>query len=122
MADEPQLVMVDGREALGYVIVRPKAGTDPQMRQLDISVASAGLSYGEMAYILGQAARKFADAAQKQQAERQGWDRADFQCGGCGAKLGPFRTEVEYIQAVAEHKAGCTGAAADHVGSPGTLR
>lgn len=114
--DDVKLVAVDGRDALAYLIVRPKAGTDPAARDLNIESAATGLSYAEMAFLCGEIAGVYAKRAQAQEearqaahSEHQGWDRADFQCGTCGQKAGPFATELAFIAEFAEHKATCKG-------------
>lgn len=70
MSDDSKLVVVDGREALGYVMVRP-APTVEDPRKVTLEAFAHGISKADMAHILRYVADKFeADTAAELAAEQ----------------------------------------------------
>jgi hypothetical protein len=62
MTEDSKLVVVDGREALGYVMVRP-APTPEDPRKVSLEAFAHGVSKADMAHILRFVADKFAAEA-----------------------------------------------------------
>lgn len=70
MTGETQMTLIDGREALGAMIVRPNPESDEEGRGILTEAWATGLTKRDMARILRVVADRFDEDADKEEQER----------------------------------------------------